>query len=130
MATAIELVRTLIPDNDDIFGDAEDEYLFDDEQINNFLTLGGNNPYWAAGLAMVAIGNSEALINKVIINQDLATDGSKVQAGYLKSGAYYISLGQQQANDALWSGFEIVEFQTDSWRPELTEGVYPNYLQW
>ena len=80
MAEPKDLVRTLIPDTEAVFGDAKDEYLFPDEQINNLLEIAGGNVLRAAGLAMIAVGNSEALISKVIKTQDLSTDGSKLQA--------------------------------------------------
>lgn len=123
MASDIDLVRTLIPDTDAVFGEAEDEHLFEDAQITNFLTVAGGSILRAAGYAMIAVGNSEALIGKVIKTQDLMTDSSKLQDKWRQAGeTLLLRADKDDQKDAL-DYFEIVDFQ-EGWafeRPELTE---------
>lgn len=123
MADNKDLVRTLIPDTDAVFGENEDEYLFDDTQIENFLTIGGNSILRAAGLAMIAVGNSEALISKVIKTQDLSTDGSKLQDKWRESGEALLARADKEEMASAMDFFEIVDYR-EGWqaeRPELTE---------
>ncbi len=128
MAEPKDLVRTLIPDTEPVFGDAKDEYLFPDEQINNLLEIAGGNVLRAAGLAMIAVGNSEALISKVIKTQDLATDGSKLQDKWRESGEALLARADKEDEGKALDYFEIIDFQ-EGWlaeRPELTEHA----IQW
>lgn len=110
MATASERtdVRTLIPDTDAIYGAGANENLFTDDEIDRFFRLGGDNAIRAAGLAMIAVGNSEALIEKVIVTQDLETDGSKLQDKWRASG---VALLKQAAVGDLFDGFQIINFR-------------------
>lgn len=116
----IRLVRLLIPDMDEIFGESGDEYILADEDIEGFLILGNGNPKRAAGLAMIAMGNSEAIILKVIKNYETSTNGAALQASWLKSGQELIR--QADAELALeWDGgFEIVypDFTVDYFEGE------------
>lgn len=128
MAEPKDLVRTLIPDTEPVFGDAKDEYLFPDEQINNLLEIAGGNVLRAAGLAMIAVGNSEALISKVIKTQDLSTDGSKLQDKWRESGEALLRRAYKEDEGKALDYFEIIDFQ-EGWlaeRPELTEHA----IQW
>lgn len=128
MAEPKDLVRTLIPDTEPVFGDAKDEYLFPDEQIENLLEIAGGNVLRAAGLAMIAVGNSEALISKVIKTQDLATDGSKLQDKWRESGEALLTRADKEDEGKALDYFEIIDFQ-EGWlaeRPELTEHA----IQW
>jgi hypothetical protein len=116
----IEDVRTLIPDTDAVFGAGEDEHLFTDDQISRFFRLGGGNPVRAAGLAMIAVGNSEALISKVIVTQDLETDGSKLQDKWRAAGEAMLKRADKED---VFDGFQIINFR-EGWLPyppELTE---------
>lgn len=95
----IQAVRLQIPDNEAIYGDGQDEYMFTDEEIEVFLYSGRGEPIWAAGLAMIAVGNSEALIGKVIRNYETETDASKLQREWRSAGAELIKLGRALVND-------------------------------
>lgn len=80
--TAVGQVRLLIPDVEQL-GDlaaptSPASYIFSDGQIQAFLTLYGNNVKRAAAQAKLVLATSEALINKVIKTDDLATDGAKL----------------------------------------------------
>lgn len=114
-------VRTLIPDTDAIYGDAENEYLFTDDQITRFFRLGNDNAKHAAGLAMIAVGNSEALISKVIVSQDLETDGAKAQKEWREAGKLLI---QQATADSQWDGFELINYR-QGWYPAVPELTDP-----
>ena len=116
-------VRTLIPDFEAVFGESEDEYLFEDERITSFLRTAGGSITRAAGLAMIAVGNSEALIGKVIRTQDLQTDASKLQDKWRASGEALLARADKEDQKDAFDYFEIVDYQ-EGWiaeRPELTE---------
>ena len=80
--TAVGQVRLLVPDVEQL-GDLAVptnpvSYIFSDPQIQAFLTLYSNNVRRAAAQAKLVLATSEALINKVIRTDDLATDGAKL----------------------------------------------------
>lgn len=80
--TAVGQVRLLIPDVEQL-GDLANPsnpaaYIFSDPQIQAFLGLYANNVKRAAAQAKLVLSTSEALINKVIKTDDLATDGAKL----------------------------------------------------
>lgn len=83
-ATAIGQVRLLIPDTEQLDNpadvEAEAQYIFDDHQIQAFLSLYSNNVKRAAAQAKLVLATSEALINKVIRTADYTTDGAKLGA--------------------------------------------------
>lgn len=89
-------VRLMIPDNEAIYGDAANENLFTDTEIEAFLTVGKGNAMWAAGLAMIAVGNSEAMIGKVIRNYETETDASKLQREWRSAGDVLIKAGREE----------------------------------
>lgn len=84
--TLIRQVRLLVPDTDAIYGAASDQYLFTDEDIDAFLTLGHGNAKWAAGLAKISVGGSEALILKVSRNYETSTDGASLMRQWVLAG--------------------------------------------
>jgi hypothetical protein len=125
MATADERldVRTLIPDTDAIYGAAQNENLFTDDEIDRFFRLGGDNAMRAAGLAMIAVGNSEAMISKVIVTQDLETDGAKAQKEWREAGKLLIARADDVDGTVL---MQIVNYR-EGWAvypPELTEAPW------
>lgn len=132
MATAedIRRVRILIPDTDAIYGPAEDENLFTDENIEDFIYLGNENLKWAAGLAKMAVGGSEALILKVIRNYETTTDGANLMRQWTIAGQRLVEQGQAEFLDDSNSYFEITgpdHLRTISeLPPEATP--YPSYL--
>lgn len=127
MATPNDIlsVRDLVPDDSPVFGDDENEYLFSDEQIGRiFDGVGKGSTLRTVGLLCISVGNSEALINKVIKTQDLSTDGSKLQDTWGKRGEYYIGLADEEDTALVDSFFGIVDYRQGwlSERAELTEG--------
>jgi hypothetical protein len=83
-ATAIGQVRLLIPDTEQLddpgTSTVDAAYIFNDSQIQAFLTLYSNNVKRAAAQANLVLATSEALINKVIRTADYNTDGAKLGA--------------------------------------------------
>lgn len=124
----IRRVRVLIPDTDAIYGDASDEYLFDDEAIEDFIYLGNENLKWAAGLAKMAVGGSEALILKVIRNYETTTDGANLMRQWTIAGQRLVEQGQAEVENE--SYFEITGpdhlLTLDTYPPEAT--AFPYYL--
>lgn len=133
----IRAVRLLIPDTDAIYGDAENEYMFEDADIEIFLEQGHGNAKWAAGLAAMAVGGSEALVLKWIRNYETQTNGAAVQDSWVKKAAALIKEGRQEVDDDENVGiFEIAFPEWDGGRhPEgyshgAYRGVMPTPFQW
>ena len=83
-STAVGQVRLLIPDTEQLENPADPtadpSYIFDDHQIQAFVSLYSNNVKRAAAQAKLVLATSEALINKVIRTADYNTDGAKLGA--------------------------------------------------
>jgi hypothetical protein len=83
-STAIGQVRLLIPDVEQLVDPANPlgtgEYLFNDAQIQAFVSMYSDNIKRAAAQAKLVLATSEALINKVIRTTDYTTDGAKLGA--------------------------------------------------
>lgn len=133
----IRAVRLLIPDTDAIYGPAEDEHMFEDTDIEIYLDEGHGNAKWAAGLAAMAIGGSEALVLKWIRNYETQTNGAAVQDSWVKKGAILIKEGRQEVDDEENVGiFEIAYPQWNARRHPEGEsrgsyrGVMPTPFQW
>ena len=117
-STAIGQVRLLIPDVEQLDNPADATasagYLFNDSQIQAFVTMYASSIKRAAAQAKIVLATSEALINKVISTYDLKTDGAKLgaelreQAKQLREEA--IEDEQEDANDT----FTVVG-NTTSW---------------
>jgi len=83
-STQIGQVRLLIPDTDQLANPADPSqaasYIFNDSQIQAFVTMYVGSIKRAAAQAKLVLATSEALINKVITTYDLKTDGAKLGA--------------------------------------------------
>jgi hypothetical protein len=83
-STAIGQVRLLIPDVEQLENLSDPsqaaEYIFNDSQIQAFLSINRNNVKRSAAQAKLTLATSEALINKVIKSYDFSTDGAKLGA--------------------------------------------------
>lgn len=90
LATDAGKIRLLIPDNN------ASAYVFEDDEIDAFLSLENSNPRRATALALETIASNEALTLKVIELLDLKTDGAKTSDALLKRAA----LLRKQADDA------------------------------
>jgi len=118
MATDIEKMRVLIPDNEPIY---DGNYMFDDTDLETYLDAAGGNALRAAGYAIMAIATSEALISKVIKTQDLSTNGATVAEALRKNAERLFDRADKEddAKDAFY--FNIVDNGYPWPRPELTE---------
>lgn len=128
-------VRLLIPDTEQIYGDAENEYMFTDDDIDIFLLQGHGNAKWAAGLASLAVGGSEALVLKWIRNYETQTNGAAVQKEWTAKGARLIDDGKAEVEDETNVG--IFEIAFPQWGPQrhpegYSHGSYrmPTPYQW
>lgn len=121
MATDIEKVRVLIPDNEQIF---DGDYLFSDNDLNAYLEVANNSVLRAASYAVLAIANSEAIISKIIKTQDLSTNGAAV-ADALRLTAKQLA-DRADKEDELAGEFylNVVDYGVGTTRPELTEWNY------
>lgn len=131
----IRAVRLLIPDTEAIYGAAEDEYIFPDEDIEIYLDQGFGNAKWAAGLASLAIGGSEALILKVVRNYETQTNGAQLQDSWTKRGQVLLKEGRQEVEEETNVG--IFEVAFPQWGPArhpegYSHGSYrmPTPYQW
>lgn len=93
-------------------------YIFNDSQIQAFLSLYSNNVKRAAAQAKLVLATSEALINKVIRTADYTTDGAKLGA---ELRAQAVELKAEADKDEAEDSYEeiaIVSFNTkpdNSW---------------
>lgn len=104
--TAIGQVRLLVPDTEQL-GDVP-SYIFSDGQIQAFLTLYTNNVKRAAAQAKLVLATSEALINKVIRTNDLATDGAKLAAELRAQAQLLMSEADKDDAEDSYDSFSIV----------------------
>ena len=118
MATDIQKMRVLIPDNEQIF---DGDYLFSDNDLNAYLEVANNSVLRAASYAVLAIATSEAMISKVIKTQDLSTNGAAV-ADALRLTAKQLA-DRADKEDELSGEFylNVVDYGVGQSRPELTE---------
>jgi hypothetical protein len=106
-ATALGQVRLLIPDTEQLENlsdpTASAEYIFDDHQIQAFLSLYSDNVKRAAAQAKLVLATSETLINKVIRTADYNTDGAKLGAELREQAK---ALQQEAEKDDLVDSYE------------------------
>lgn len=105
-STAIGQVRLLIPDTEQLEQGESLEYIFNDAQIQAFLTLYSNDIKKAAAQAKLVLASSEALINKVIKTYDFSTDGAKLGA---ELRAQAKMLFDEAEKDALLDGYDTFD---------------------
>lgn len=113
-------IRNLIPDTDAIFGDAGNEYIFNEQSIEDFYADGNSNIKWAAGLAKIALASSEAYISKKIKNYETSTDGPAVAKELRVAGQALIEEAKLEIAALDLDYFDIVYFGEDIVYPEGT----------
>lgn len=108
------VVRLLLNDVD------EPTAVFNDAEIDAFLSLEGDNVKRAAAQAIDTNADDQTLASKVLRTQDLTTDGAKV-ADALRKRAAALRAQADREDDESDDGayFEIVPMGDDC-RPELT----------
>lgn len=100
-------VRLLIKDTD------EDNAVFNDDEIDAFLSMEGSNVQRGAALALETIASDEAMTLKVIKLLDLQTDGAKTSEALL-SRADRLRAQAEEAEAAEDGGaFDIAEWVND-----------------
>lgn len=111
------VVRLLLNDVD------QDTAVFDDAEIDAFLTLEGDSVKRAAAQAIDTNADNEALASKVLRTQDLQTDGAKTADALRKRAAALRQQAKEDANDVdAGDYFAVVDLIGDDCRPpELTE---------
>ena len=118
MASDIEKMRVLIPDNEQVF---DGDYLFSDNDLNAYLEVANGSVLRAASYAVLAIANSEAIISKIIKTQDLSTNGAAV-ADALRLTAKQLADRADKEDDLAGEFYlNIVDYGVGQNRPELTE---------
>lgn len=101
LETGIALrIRVLIPDAEAIYGDAGNENLFSDADLEAYYIEGFENVKCAAGLAKMAIGGSEALILKLIKNYETSTNGAALMREWTAAGEKLYDMGLAEIADA------------------------------
>lgn len=121
-STAVGQVRLLIPDVEQLSNLADSTaspaYIFNDSQIQAFLTLYSNNVKRAAAQAKLVLATSEALINKVIRTADYTTDGAKLGAELRAQAAELKAEADKDEAEDSYEEIAIVSFNTkpdNSW---------------
>jgi hypothetical protein len=124
----IRQVRLLVPDTDAIYGPTGSDYLFSDDDVDAFLTLGHGNSKWAAGLAKIAVGGSEALILKVVRNYETSTDGATLMRQWTLAGQALIEEARLDIEaEAEAGGFFYIVSPPSLDEPLFTEAVPRGY---
>lgn len=121
-STAIGQVRLLIPDTEQLENLADPSasaaYLFNDSQIQAFLSLYANSVKRAAAQAKLVLATSESLINKVIRTADYTTDGAKLGAELRAQAADLRAEADKDDSEDSYEEISIVSFTTkpdNSW---------------
>jgi hypothetical protein len=113
-ATGIGQVRLLIPDTEQLENPADStadaEYIFDDHQIQAFLSMSNNSIKRAAAEAKMVLASSETLISKVIRTDDLQTDGAKLGAELRAQARELRAQAVEEETYDSYEEFEIVDF--------------------
>jgi hypothetical protein len=123
-------IRNLIPDTDAIFGDAKDEFIFSDQAIEDFYLDGNSSVKWAAGLARITLGSSEALISKKIKNYETSTDGPAVGKELRMSGQALIEEAKVELAAGELDYFDTVYFAEAPLHPEAAPYTVGRWNPW
>lgn len=113
-ADQVRLVRLLTGDKN------VEDYIFSDQEMEDFLTLNGGNVYYAAADALDAIAANAAYTLKVLTILDVTTNGQATADAIRQSAAALRARADQEAANTIVCG--SVGFRTPSqipthWRP-------------
>jgi len=101
-------VRLLIPDR------LATQYMFEDDEIDWFLTAESSVVKQAAALALETMASDEAYVQKAIKLMDLSTNGPAVADALLKRAAMLRTQADEEAEDALGDDeFDYAEWVTN-----------------
>ena len=95
IATDRGKVRLLIPDR------LATQYMFEDDEIDWFLTAEGSVIKKAAALALETMASDEAYVQKFIKLMDLSTNGPAVADALMKRAGLLRAQADAEAEDAL-----------------------------
>lgn len=118
VATDRGKVRLMIPDRNGA------DYLFEDDEIDAFLTIEGGGIKRAAALGLETIASDTAMVQGVIRLLDLTTDGAKTADFLLKKAQ---ELRRQAADEEVTGAFDIAEMVVDDFT--YRERVYKESLR-
>lgn len=119
----VAVLRLLINDP------AAEDALFSDSELQSFLALEGGNVKRAAAQAIDTIADNEALVSKVIRDQDYSADGAKV-AETLRKRAAALRAQADADDEAADEGFFQLVPGHQAYRPELTGGMPSTLGYW
>lgn len=120
LSTSAGKVRLLCTDTDST------NEIFADDEIDVFLELENADIKCSAALALETIASQEVLILKVIENNGLSTDGSKVGLALLKRASLLRAQAEAEL-DSDFCGFDIAENPVDEF--SLREFYYNEGLR-
>ena len=100
-------VRLLIKDT------LDSNYVFEDEELDAFLTLESSSLKRAAALAYEVIAGNQAYVLKVIKNLDLQTDGAKVAEALRATAKAWRDQAEYDDAAAAGGAFDIAEWLVD-----------------
>lgn len=107
LSTDAGKVRLIIPDN------VSTAYVFEDDEIDAFLSLEYSNTRRAAALALETIASNEAYVLKVIELLDLKTDGAKTSDALLKRAKLLRDQADRQDASEEGGAWDIAEWVVD-----------------
>lgn len=115
--TPVGQLRLLISDSqlrtDPLNPNAPGEYYYSDGFLTGFLTINGDNLWYAAADALSAMAANESLVSKKIRKENLQTDGPAVTNALRLLASDYRARGNktQEGLDAVDGTFMIVDFE-------------------
>lgn len=110
--TDVGLVRLLGNDN---YYDPTTGYLFSDDAVSAFLTVGNNRVKRAAALMLRAIAADEALVTRVIRTDDLSVNGATTAEALRKLAEDLDAQDRLDQDNALADAFTVVYPEDPSW---------------
>lgn len=113
LTTDVGKVRAIIPDNKEL------AYIFENEEVEAFLSMERGGVKRAAALALETIASNETMVLKVIRLLDLQTDGAKVSEALLKRAALLRQQAKADADELAGDdrpAFDVAEMVIDGWQ--------------
>lgn len=115
LSTDVGKVRAIIPDTN------ISAYIFENEEVEAFLSMERGGVKRAAALALETIASNETMVLKVIRLLDLQTDGAKVSEALLKRAALLRQQAKADADELAGDdrpAFDVAEMVIDGWQAE------------
>lgn len=106
--TDIGKVRMLIPDR------VEDSPIFQDEEIDAYLSMNDSNVRRAAAEALETIASDEVMTLKVMSTLDLTTNGASVSSALLERAKVLRAKADDDDNANEGGGFDYAEMDVNA----------------